>query len=505
MAISPNVKPTLFSDEPAYGWLLRWADMSGYPSGRSLATSLGLILEVVVSGRANAAIATEAGVDPGTFDRATFERLSDATTRCAGEILARYDWNPNALRLCPECVEQDLRLRSKPGESTVHLRSWQMLFHVTACPYHSLRLVDRTKAGEPFAPFPMRVLRDADPSGPISADSLPRVVVKSAKAETYVIGRLGFAPRIKVPILDAMPLRNAVRLMDRMGAIAVGGRRAYTHGMALHINTALNAGLPLFEGKGEGFISLLDNLNATVKRKRASWGTAEVYGRAYVWLNEVREEPAYAPVIDMVREHALEHVAISPDMPLFGKLIGERRMYRLPHIYEVSGVHMDKARKVLVAMGEIGKGVTDPLIPRERALRIIEILKSSMTYNEAREYLGMPRGAMRNLLDEGVLQPSLRAGTEGLQEHLFLKSDLDALLVRCRGENPRVFQQPPRGHGGIVTAVIRNNSSSATVLRMLVDGTVTAAGVLEGKAGGWAPCSWSGSASRTPSRRVRKA
>jgi hypothetical protein len=189
------------------------------------------------------------------------------------------------------------------------------------------------------------------------------VVVKSAKAETYVIGRLGFAPRIKVPILDAMPLRNAVRLMDRMGAIAVGGRRAYTHGMALHINTALNAGLPLFEGKGEGFISLLDNLNATVKRKRASWGTAEVYGRAYVWLNEVREEPAYAPVIDMVREHALEHVAISPDMPLFGKLIGERRMYRLPHIYEVSGVHMDKARKVLVAMGEIGKGVTDPLIP----------------------------------------------------------------------------------------------------------------------------------------------
>ena len=298
-----------------------------------------------------------------------------------------------------------------------------------------------------------------------------------------MLGRLGFGPPISVPMLDAMPLRNAVRLMDRMGAVAVGGRRAYTHGAGLDRSTALNRGLSLFEGRGEGFVRLLDELNATVKRKRASWGAAEVYGRAYVWLNEVKEDAAYAPVIDIMREHAFRHIAISPDVPFFGELIEERQTYRLPHIYEASGVHMDKARKVMVAMGELGQGVTDPLIPRQRALRIIELLKSSMTYNVAREYLGMPRGAMRNILDEGALQPSLRAGTEGLQEHLFLKADLDALVRRCAGEKPEQYRKPPPGCGDIVAAGVRSCSSSAVILRLLLDGTLSAVGVLEGRRG----------------------
>jgi hypothetical protein len=457
--------------------------MSGFPSGRSLAASLGTVLETVISGRANRTVAAAAGLATDAFDAATFQRLPDGTTWCNGEILPRYDWNPNVVRLCPGCIKDDLSTHTRRGEDPVHLRSWQMLFHVTACPRHGLRLLEATAEGRPFAKFPMRLLRDIDPGGPTTLRSLPRHNVPSTAAEAYVLGRLGFGTRIHVPILDAMPLQNAMRLMDRMGAIGVGGRLAYTHGSGLDRNLALNRGLGLFEGKGEGFISLLDELNATVKRKRASWGAAEVYGRAYRWLNEERADPAYRPIIEMVREHALKHVAISPDVPLFGDLIGERRLYRLPHIYEASGVHMDKARKVLVAIGEVGRGVADPLIPRERALKVIELLKSSMTYSDAREYLGMPRGAMRNVLDEGVLRPSLRAGTEGLQDHLFLKSDLDDLLVRCRGEKPRVFRRPPPGHGNIVTAGIRTNSSSATVLRMLLDGTVTAAGVLARKRG----------------------
>jgi hypothetical protein len=358
-----------------------------------------------------------------------------------------------------------------------------MLFHVTACPQHRLRLVERTADGKRFTSFPMRVLRDAGRSGQISSRDLAREQVPSADAEAYVLGRLDFGPRANVPILDAMPLQNAVRLMDRMGAVAAGGRLAYTHGSGLDRNLALNRGLRLFEGEGEGFISLLDELNATVKRKRASWGAAEVYGRAYRWLNEERDDPAYRSVIEMMREHALKHVAISPEVPFFGQLIRPRHMYRLPHVYEASGVHMTKARKVMVALGEITSDITDPLIPRERALRIIELLKSSMTYNDAREYLGLPRGSMRYMLDEGAIQPSLRAGTEGLQEHLFLKADLDDLVGRCAGPEPRTFRTAPKGCGDIVQAGIRSSSSSAVVLRLLVDGRVPSAGLLEGRHG----------------------
>jgi hypothetical protein len=230
-------------------------------------------------------------------------------------------------------------------------------------------------------------------------------------------------------------------------------------------------------------VALLDHLNDTVKRKRASWGAAEVYGRAYVWLNEERKDPAYAPVIEMMKAHAHDHIAISPDVPFFGELIGERRLYRLPHLYEASGVHMDKARKVMVALGEITSGVIDPLIPRERALRIIELLKSSMTYNDARLFLGMPRGAMRNLLDEGFVQPSFRAGTEGLQEHLFFREDLEKLVLTCQGTSPAVLEHPPAGCGDIVEAGVRSSSSTGVVLRLLKSGAITSKGILAGRTG----------------------
>lgn len=482
MAISARVRPTVFADEPTYSWLLRWADMSGFPSGRSMSTSVGVLFETAISGRANARIAAEAGLPLDIFDPSTFERM-DQTTRCVTEILPKYDWNPNVLKLCPRCIEEDMGVSGRPGEATPHIRSWWMLFHVTACPFHNIRLVNQNSEGARFHAHPMRLLRDCDPRGPLSLADLPCHDVAETVAEHYVLGRIGFAPLIRVPLLDAMPLSNAVRLMDRMGAVAIGGRRAYTHGEGLDQNAALNRGFRLFENDGEGFAVLLDHLNDTVKRKRASWGAAEVYGRAYQWLNEERNDPVYAPVIEMMKEHAHAHIAISPDVPFFGELIGKRKLYRLPHLYEASGVHMDKARKIMVALGEITPEVTDPLIPRKRALRIIELLKSSMTYNHARVFLGMPRGAMLNLFDEGFVQPGLRAGTEGLQEHLFFREDLEKLVLRCQGASPAVFESRPRGCGDVVEAGMRSSSSAGAVLRLLQSGLITSKGILAGRTG----------------------
>ena len=94
MAVSTRVRPTVFADEPACGWLLRWADMSGFPSGRSMSTSVGVLLETAISGKANARLAAEAGLAEDAFDGPTFTRMPDQTTRCGPEVLPRYDWDP---------------------------------------------------------------------------------------------------------------------------------------------------------------------------------------------------------------------------------------------------------------------------------------------------------------------------------------------------------------------------------------------------------------------------
>jgi hypothetical protein len=334
MALS--VRPTVFADETAYLFMLRLADQVGFPSGRAFCSAHGLNFQSLVSGQQSERLASLVELPADVFDRSTFVRTPEGATRIGPEVLPQFDWSPHLLKVCPHCLKEDQFVKGRPGERTEHIRSWWMLTHVTVCPFHCVRLITEPQPGwGKFEKYPMRLLRDDLRSRHLSLDDLQIVPVENADAEKYILGRIGFAPRIERSFLDQMPLSHAVRLMDRMGAVATFGKRAHTYGGIVDQNTALNRGVQLFGEGCEGFVEMLDTLATEATRVRNHWAASEVYGRAYKWLNEVQDDPVYQPVIEIVRRHALDNIPVSPDIPLFGHPIGERQLFRLIHIYPV--------------------------------------------------------------------------------------------------------------------------------------------------------------------------
>ncbi|CAN7346793.1 TniQ family protein [Phyllobacterium sp. LjRoot231] len=478
------VRPTVFADEAAYLFMLRLADQVGFPSGRTFCYAHGLNFQSLVSGQQSGKLAKLAGLSVDVFDRSTFVRTAEGATRIGSEVLPQFDWSPHALKVCPRCLEEDRFVKGRPGEKTEHIRSWWMLTHLTACPFHRVRLITEPQPGwGKFENYPMRLLRDGFRSRHLSLHDLQIVPVETAEAEKYILGRIGFAPRIERSFLDGMPLSHAIRLMDRMGAVAALGKRAHTFGGIVDQNIALNRGFELFGGECEGFVGMLDTLAREAQRVRSHWAASDVYGRAYQWLNEVQDDPIYQPVIEIVRRHALENIPVSPDIPLFGRPVGERQLFRLIHIYQESGVHWDKAGNILRAVGEIAQDETDPIFKRDEALRIIAFLKDTMSHNVARDYLGMTIATIKNLLDAGLVVPRIRAGESGVSEHVFLKSELDGIVAKARGRATKVFNEQTSVFKNIIGAARYASTSCSEILRMLLDGRISCVGILKGKTG----------------------
>jgi hypothetical protein len=106
-----------------------------------------------------------------------------------------------------------------------------------------------------------------------------------------------------------------------------------------------------------------------------------------------------------------------------------------------------------------------------------------MSHNEARDYLGMTIGTIKNLLDDGVVVPRIRAGEFGLSEHLFLKHQLDEIVEKARGGAKKVFAKQTDVVKDIITAARHASTSCSEILRMLLDGKISCVGILEGKKG----------------------
>lgn len=477
-------RPSVLEGEPTYGFVMRWADLIGFPSARTFCSANRWALETVVSGKLNVQVARLARLPDDTFEQATFIRTPDAETRIGAEKIPRFDWSPEVLKICPHCITEDQAIRGRPGEHTEHIRSWWLMTHITVCPFHHVKLITEPQPGwGRFEKYPMRLLRDCFRRQQLRVEDLRIAPVKKTEAERYILGRIGFAPRIMAPCMDSVPLAHAIRLMDRMGAVAIGGRRAYTHGGKIDQNEALNCGFELFADDGIGLNDMLDQLALSAPKARRSFGANDVYGRAYQWLNEERNDPVYRPFIERFERHAIENIPLSPDVPLFGKFIGERKLFRLLHIYYESGVHWDKAGKILRALGELSPGETEPFLKRNDALRAIALLKDTMSHNVARAHIGMTRGTIKTLLDDGVVVPKIRAGEFGLTEHVFLRSDLDQMVEKARGRATKVFSKQTKTIKDIIVAARHSSTSCSEILRMLLDGSLASVGVLKGRVG----------------------
>lgn len=465
-----------FENEPAYALANRLARRNGVNSLASFGGDMGIPFRDIIRGCRNGDIAALANINPAALNHTTFRIDEDDWVRLGNEVLHRDDWSYTSLRICPSCLKEDLDSGRGDPAFRAHVRAWWNVTHMRACPLHKVMLLDRIprKGGASIDPKALDVRFAAGSAFDFATAHSP--YVNDVRAETYMLGRLGFMPRVSAPILDELPLWNAIRLMDRFGAVAVAGHRGFTSfGGGVSHREALSAGFDIFSSDKAHLFRFLDNLVSSAKIRLGHWGPRVAYGRVYKWLSNDTRDKAYDPVRELVREHIIGNIPLGPDELVFGQPVGARHLYTLWDASKAVKLSHPALRRTLIALGYLDKSSSkksnwETIFPAHVIDSIAKELNDRVSFNTARSYLRLPRHAMQTLFEAGVIKPFLPV-SRGVAEHILRKRDLDDFLKQMIGDAPTVIKRLP-GTYDIVTAAKRSLVPVADIGKAILEGQI---------------------------------
>lgn len=452
------------SGEPAYALLERLARRCGAASAATFSAGLGLDWNAVMAGRDTDRVAHVAGVDARLLGAATFV-VEPASVRLSGEVLARKDWSPAHRRFCRECAAEDEDRTDDPPPRAFR-RTWWDLPAIRRCTLHGTDLV-----------------RAAPGRGIEVAPALDEIRYPFA-GETYVLGRLGFAERRNIELLDQLPLGKVIPLLERCGAMRLHGRWARSDARGMDRRPLLSAGMPVYEGEAAPFRSFLDELVATARPGRLELGPRMAYGRLHAWLAHDERDPAYDPVRDALREHALATMPLRPGQILYGQRIEAPAYRTVAQVCDSTSLEPATVERMLALVG--GTPATGPSpIPLYHAadcLRAEELAAASCWSREARERLGLTNEGMASLVKAGCLVPMIRRTGRQAREDRFARRDVDGLATLLL-ENRPALENVPAGCALLSDAARRGMSSIGAVVRAVMGGRLAPQGILAGRPG----------------------
>jgi hypothetical protein len=471
----------VFPDEPAHALASRLARRNGVHSLASFGGDMAVKFYAIIQGRRNREVAALAKADVAILDRATFVVVDSDRVRLGDELLHFDDWSYRSLRICPACLAQDIRSEKGDPKFRAHVRAWWNLTRIEVCPIHRIRMLDCDPA-DPEKVVDHQALDVRFAAGPqcdFAAAEIRSVDVEDVRAESYILGRLKFIPRIRTAILDDIPLWNAIRLMDRFGAVAAGGAAGHTS-LGGHVakRDALASGYAIFAEGKESLFRFLDALVGAAEVKGGKWGPRRAYGRIYKWLSHDTRDHVYDPVRELVREHIIANIPLAADEEVFGRLVGARHLYTLWDASQEIGQHHDMLRRTLVALKhmtaeEAARDNCRVVLSSDQVKNLKALLQDRLNYTQARSYLGLPRGPMQSLFDEGLLKPFL-ATEAGVSEYMFRKRELDAFILTLLADAPSVARLTG-DLCNIVDAGKHGQTSTAEIVRSILEGKLKSA------------------------------
>ncbi len=304
--------------EPCHAAAARLGSRWGASNPLRFARGIGHPLPNLTKGVAVRAFALRAGLDADEVQgHSPIVMAATRTVSFRGQVLRLGDWSMRTRRRCPICVDEDCTeagMLGVPPEWWASSRAWWDVRSVDVCPEHGVRMVEHCCAcGDPQtwrmgllrcrcgAQHDARAAEDADPS-----------------AAAYVVSRLSYGPTKVVPVLDAMPLVDAIRTMELLGAARLERRAVKPRRVDGDLPGDRVHGLAVAIGWPGSFRGLLDALVA-----RAPAAAADGLMATYGWLySEICVGDAPRATADLVapvlRDHAVTHGVIARDEERLG-------------------------------------------------------------------------------------------------------------------------------------------------------------------------------------------
>lgn len=386
------------------------------------------------------------GVSP-SLDRLAYRCRADssalraaATVKVSGrdyaigdQVLTRESLCRAAVRVCPHCLALDIETGRGPNSTRPFGRLNWLIEPLRTCPEHGVGLViiadDRRPARlHDFAWHVQPALSDLSRWVGEAPRRLPSLL------QNYLSNRLGGKNQHEASFLNALPFYAAAKTCEVLGAVAISGKRISMNSLTdAEWHDAGSAGYEIAAIGEKGVRGLLTNLQEQAGPLKGEWSLQSLFGRVYRWLRLQMGDPAYDPVQEIFRQHAVETLPFGPGDVIFGREVTIRRLHSVRSAGRETGAHTGRLRKLLHAAGHISTdqlALTDEAIffDANAARDLLGLISEEMSLQEAGKYLNVPHHTERQLFEAGHLRPFMVGGIDRSFNHAFAKRDLDLFL-----------------------------------------------------------------------------
>lgn len=477
--------------EPVTGYASRLAALNGIDLP-ALASATGIPLREILGGREDAVSAVSR---LGGLNTVQIETLSHATPRLRGRLDAdlageRMVWggiHTTFFRYCPHCVAQDLvkSERDIPMAARPWLRVEWLIDQVRSCRAHGVLLMESGRVG---------LGQSLDFSLTMATDILPRLDDLRAGTqpaapnpfEDWVVRRLT-GTRDPGSWLDRMPLHAAVSACEAIGVSAL--HQADVRVRELTMQDWATASL---EGHGiasEGRAGIDRFLDTLVERATARGvvGMRETYGYLLRSLNRSVDDTAFAPVLDVVREHIFSNVPLEPGSSVLGQVLDRKRVHSIHSAALAAGTTSSTMRRMLARSGmDLPSADGDERTLTRAAVSaspdieaVIAGRADTVGSTEVCEATGITRKHLAEFVSRGLLLTANGSARGERAKLRFRKADIEAFSAKLFEGAETVERPSPRQ---VKVGAARNVASAAIgdVLALLVDGRLSWKGSLRG-------------------------
>ncbi|KAB1087576.1 hypothetical protein F4V91_14745 [Neorhizobium galegae] len=471
MAILPRI-PDLMPTETFQSFVARLAAANGAESLRAFRRHFSLKShKSISSAEVIASVSKLSGLPiPLLFSRRLF--IMSGHGEQGHEKLQWTNIHTSSPRYCPLCIMQDLQ----EGEAAWQIRPW-MRGHRHAlnnfvCVEHSVPLYKSATAYTDETRWDFtRYCREQA----VEVDSAIR---DASRVDLHPYDRY-FAERLtgqamSAEFLDPLPYHVAYRLCEIVGRMERsddGKINEPTEPGRIHV--ALCEGFTILT-EPQKLRSFLTELNKRHLNREKSSSKFYIYGSFERYLSHLITYDCIRPLIDLVREHAMDALPIGPEDNFLGGG-GVRKWHTLRTAQLKLGIDARSMRKIAVERGLIAADQmhlrdNNILLPSGDVEQLARVFQNAVDLQYVKSTLGVLEQTARTLVEEGVILPGV--GSTPKMKAKFSKPDIDGLLIRLtEGVDPC---QNETGFLSLVDAARKGGGSVANLIVALASGKLTA-------------------------------
>ncbi|KAA2235864.1 TniQ family protein [Salinarimonas soli] len=271
-----TVVPTPIPGESGPGYLMRAFSINGQGWSRDQFRVSGFSIAAVVHGDLAGPVRAYLGCE-GVPDCLVSPVVTGTRVALFGEELHRDDWTSRQRRWCPDCWRGDLSAAGGQRRAYwgIYRRPWWDVTAISACPTHRVRLAAHyPDCGEGVSWHYGSLTRCRNGHDLLRCEAVA-LDADDCRADAYLAGRLGGAPRVACDALDGLTLVDAVAAMERLGAAWLDENAGMARLRAeLGRGALMNAGHRVAADLPRHAVSLLDRVRAGTDGRRRGWGSS---------------------------------------------------------------------------------------------------------------------------------------------------------------------------------------------------------------------------------------